>query len=146
MCFFVIITLVLLLYGCHNETEGWKTINIENCGTIKIPNDWDCFTDDKTMYIMNGEDPVMISHRRTGNGESNAFFSDFQYIDMSTSAVLSNSAIYGKARFNYAGNKIELYYLNLGETADGDIIEFVVWDKQIDEEFLIKLAKTFILE
>ena len=88
----------------------------------------------------------MISYEPTGNSESNSFFSNFKYVDMSTSAVLSNSAIYGKAKYLYLDNEIERYYLSLGETKDGKWIEFLVWDKDMSEELLIKIAKTFTSE
>lgn len=145
-CFLFVIALTLLLCGCFSETDDWKILNIEGCGTFRIPNYWEYSFQDEAIYITSNEKPIMISYERTGKSESNSFFSDFKYVDISTSAVLSNGAIYGKAKYSYMDKEIERYYLNFGETKDGQLIEFLVWDKDVNEELLIKIAKTFTLE
>ena len=145
-CLFIITILVLILCGCSSETDGWKTIYIPKCGTIKIPAEWDYYVENETMYIMKNESPIMISYQRTGETESNSYFSSFRYIDTITSAVLSNSAIYGKAKYSYLDDEIERYYLYLSSPHDDVYIEFVVWDEEIDKDFLVKIAKTFVIE
>ena len=145
-CFCVVVALVLLLCGCSNTTDDWRVLKIEKCGTLRIPNDWEYSIEDGIIYITCDDKPIMISYERTGSNESNSFYSDFKYIDVSTSAVLSNSAIYGKAKYLYKGKEIERYYLDLGEAKDGEWVEFLVWDKDLDEELLIEIAKTFTLE
>lgn len=145
-CFVVVTILGLLLCGCSSETDDWKILNIEECGTIQIPNDWEYSFRDGIIYITSNEKPIMISYERTGKSETNYFFSNFKYVDISTSAVLSNGAIYGKAKYYYLDNEIERYYLNLGETKNGELVEFLVWDKDMNEQLLLKIAKTFTLE
>ncbi len=145
-CCLIMIALVLLLCGCSSETDDWEILNIEGCGTFRIPNYWEHSFQDGEIYIMSNEKPIMISYERTGKSETNSFFSNFKYVDLSTSSVLSNGAIYGKAKYSYLDKEIERYYLNFGETKDGKLIEFLVWDTDVDEEFLIKIAKTFTLE
>ena len=143
-CLFIITILVLILCGCSSETDGWKTIYIPKCGTIKIPAEWDYYVENETMYIMKNESPIMISYQRTGETESNSYFSSFRYIDTITSAVLSNSAIYGKAKYSYLDDEIERYFLNLGSIKEE--YEFLVWNEEIDKELLVKIAKTFVME
>ena len=145
-CFFIVILIILSLCSCSSDVNDWKTINIEGCGTIKIPNNWDFCIQDEIMYITSDENPVMISYNRTGENESNYYFPDFKYISMSTSAVLSNSVVYGKAKYFYLDKEIERYYLDLGETTDGRLIEFLVWDEGLSENLLIEIAETFSLE
>lgn len=144
MCLFIITILVLILCGCSSETDGWKTIYIPKCGTIKIPPEWDYYVENETMYIMKNESPIMISYNITEETYSNSYFSDFRYIDTITSAVLSNSAIYGKAKYSYLDDEIERYFLNLGSIKEE--YEFLVWNEEIDKELLVKIAKTFVME
>ena len=143
-CLFIITILVLILCGCSSETDGWKTIYIPKCGTIKIPPEWDYYVENETMYIMKNESPIMISYNITEETHSNSYFSDFRYIDTITSAGLSNSAIYGKAKYSYLDDEIERYFLNLGSIKEE--YEFLVWNEEIDKELLVKIAKTFVME
>lgn len=142
----VIMVMILFLSACSSETENWKVVEIKGCGIIKIPNEWDCFVQDDVIYIMEDEKPKMISYKRTDQNESNAYYTNFKYIDFTTSAVLSNSAIYGKAKYLYLDKEIERFYLDLGETTSGEWIEFLVWDETVSEELLISIAKTFVHE
>lgn len=143
--FAVILVLIMFLSACSSKTEDWKIVNIKNCGTIKIPNEWDSFVQDDVIYIMQDENPKMISYMRSEQNESNAYFSNFKYIEMITSAVLSNNAIYGKAKYLYLDKEIERFYLDLGGTT-GEWIEFLVWDETVSEKLLISIAKTFVTE
>ncbi len=144
ICFILIVS-ILLLYGCASSTKNWKKVDIEDCGTLKIPNEWTFRVENNIMYIVNGEKPIMISCKRTGESESNLYFNDYKYIEFINSSVLSNGPIYGKAQYLYKSTPIELYYLNLGYTLnDEELVEFVVWDQEISEEFLIIIAKTFV--
>ena len=146
ICFILIVSL-LLLCSCNLDTKNWKKVYIQNCGTLKIPNEWTFFIENDIMYITEEEKPIMISCKRSGDNESNLYFNDYQYVEFISSAVLSNGPIYGRAKYIYKNNTIELYYLDLGPTRnDGELIEFVVWDEGISEEFLIKLAKTFVAD
>ena len=144
ICFFLAIS-VLLGCGCKSNTENWQKIHIENCGTLKIPPEWNFFTEDGVMYIMDGEKPIMITCKRTGESESNLYYNDYKYVGFITSAVFSNGVIYGKAEYLYNNNYIELYYLDLGSIrSDAETIEFAVWDQGMSEELLISIARSFV--
>lgn len=112
---------------------------------MKIPDEWNFFVEDGIMYITDGENPIMISCKRTGENESNLYIKDYKYVKFISSAVLSNGVIYGKAKYLYKNTTIELYYLDLGCTHnDEELVEFVVWNQEISEGFLISLAKNFV--
>lgn len=144
ICFILVISM-LLLCGCTSSTENWKEIDIADCGTLKIPDEWTFLIENGIMYIIDGDKPIMISCKRTGENESNLYFSDYKYVEFISSSVLSNGPIYGKAKYLYEDSPIELYYLDLGYTLhDDELIEFVVWDQEISEDFLINIAKTFV--
>ncbi len=142
VCILLILT-IFILCGCSSDTDNWKTVNIEKWGTVKIPNDWEYYVEDEIIYIVKNEVPIMISYDRSGEIQSNSYFSDFKYIDFLDSAVLSNSAIYGKAKYYYSGKEIEKYYLHLSGDADDASVGFIVWNNNIDKELLIKIAQTF---
>ncbi len=145
VCILLILT-IFILCGCSSDTDDWKTVNIEKCGTFKIPNDWDYYVEDEIIYIMKNDIPMMISYDRSGEIQSNSYFSDFKYIDLLESAVLSNSAYYGKAKYYHSGKEIERYYLDLSAETESGSVDFIIWNEEIDKKLLIKIAETFILE
>lgn len=34
------IIIITIFTGCSQDYSGWKTVTIENCGTINVPNSW----------------------------------------------------------------------------------------------------------
>ena len=70
----------------------------------------------------------MISYAKTEmqGRQSNFFISDFEYVDMITSAVLSDGPIYGKAKYLYLDEGIERYCLDFDEIKDGKEMGFIV--------------------
>ena len=146
MFLFMCIILTVIVCGCSPDTDEWETIFIENCGSFKIPDEWDCFFEDDIIYIVNNQKPVMISYQRTGELESNSYFTDFRHMNTVTSACLSNGAIYGKSKYFYSGMEIERLYLDFGETTEGKWIEFLVWDEDVTKELIVKIAGTFVSE
>lgn len=146
ICFLLGLVFAIIMCGCYSNTDDWKTVTIEKCGTFKIPNDWDYYVEDEIIYIMKNDVPMMISYDRSKEIQSNAYFSDFKYIDLLESAVLSNSAFYGKAKYYYSGNEIERYYLDLSAETEIGSVDFIIWNEEIDKKLLIEIAETFILE
>lgn len=49
----LILTLCFLFFifsACKDAKGDWKTVYIEDCGSIKLPSDWECVK--KMIYIM----------------------------------------------------------------------------------------------
>ena len=132
---------LLLLIGCASDTADWKQINIEDCGTIKIPSQWDVVVEDDIIYITENEKPIMITTKRSGERESNLYYKDYVYVDFISSAVLSNGVIYGRCKCIYDNKTVEMYYLSL----DSGIV-FLVWNQEITKDTVVKIAKTFVEE
>ncbi len=148
----LVLTLSLLLpvlTGCIDaKTLRWQKVALENCGTLKLPPDWVCYKKDGLVYILDGSQrPVMIQTQcwadpdgNHADPESNDFYQNVTNLRILTSAVFSNGAIYGTYLTEHNGSTSTKYYLHIGYPS---IIRLLVWDKTIDEEMLITIAKTF---
>lgn len=152
LVFIVIFSLVLpILVGCSAiNTSGWQTIEIPNCGTLQLPADWSYYEKDGLVYILDhAQNPVMIQTksypdvdgRIPGATESNDFFTEVTNLQILTSAVFSNGAIYGTYLTEHNGNQSEKLFLSIGYIRT---IDLLVWDETMDEEMLKTIANTFV--
>ena len=94
--------IALLLSGCSSKYDGWQTVDMDYCGSIKIPEKRSSFSEDGVLYILdeNGS-PAMIQCRtyQTGRAESNKYYKDYKFLELKFSEVFSNSAQYVTAYF-----------------------------------------------
>lgn len=143
--------LVPILSGCVQwETRGWQTVEIQDCGTLRLPSDWTCYEKGGLIYIVNhARRPVMIETtsspsadgRIPGDTEANDFFADITNLRHLTSAVFSNGAIYGTYLTEHQGQQSEKLYLNIGYDRS---ITLLVWDDTMSESMLKTVAQTFV--
>lgn len=141
--FFLIIAMVIfsIIKNHISAYEGWKTIVIEDCGSMMIPGDWEYTVEDDISYIFDEEgQPVMIEWQTGQQTISNKYYDNYIYMNTITSAVLSNSVIYGKQRMWHEDEEKELMYMKL---AGDDELEFIVWDTSLSSKELKKIANTF---
>lgn len=152
LVFIVISSLFLLIVaGCAAEkTSGWQTIEIPDCGTLKIPPDWTYYENEGWIYILDhAQKPAMIQTksfpgvdgRTPGETESNDFFTEVTNLRLLTSAVFSNGAIYGSYLTEHNGNQSEEFFLEIGYDRH---VTLLVWDETMDEAMLKTIAHTFV--
>lgn len=135
------------LLGCGNEQADWQKVDLGACGEMKIPGQWQYYTQDDILYMLDeNSEPVMIeceTHEFYMFGTSNKIFSDFRYENFVSSAGLSNSAIYGKEGIIHQGVEKEVLYLTVG--VGNNEKHFIVWDETLSEEELEEIAQTYSL-
>lgn len=147
--------LVLIFFfastGCSSyDYDGWNTLTIDSCGTIRVPQEWTSYEKDGLLYILDkNQSPIMIEthsysgfeENEQGTMESNDFYENLVSSRTLSSSVLSNGAIYGEVLMQCGEAKTQNYYLELGY--DQRIL-LVVWDNTIDENTIKKIAASFV--
>jgi hypothetical protein len=127
----ILILAFCLCAGCfpHYDYTGWKTVEIGDCGTIQIPEEWISSEKDGLIYLSDKElfdegcNTFFVQSRSYGKSgeegivESNAFSKNVSKKQYTKSAGLSNGAVYGKALYSIDGANCELCFL-----------EFFVWN------------------
>ena len=154
--FYIIIVSCIMIFTlscCTNNTDNMKTIYISDTETIKIPNEWvyyDSFSNDLLCYkdsndeiIMfeispNCETIVMINEYDLPTAKfSNEEYGDY-IITYKSSAVYSNSMVFGTANFKNENINSEIYYLNYEDSA------LFIWPNNVTYDLVKQIAKTYI--
>lgn len=140
----LVVVCICYMFGCPEKHTDWQTVYFIDCGTMKIPPEWQMISEEGRIYILNQEgNPVLIQYHGTGEPETCRYFSDMKYVDFITSAGLSNSAIYGREIYLCGNQKKEYLYVDLlGDSS----IHFIVWDENLSQKELIDIASTFDVE
>ena len=143
----------MLHVGCaSNQYNGWQTINIPDCGELKIPGEWVYYESDGLIYITDtSQNPIMIetqsfpnvSTGAPGITESNDFFQNVTNLKYLPGVGLSNGAYYGKVLVEKDNLQTEQYCLEIGDDRN---VELVFWDKTIDEATVKQIAESFVSE
>ena len=141
--------------GCVNHKyKGWQTIEMIDCGTLKIPEDWSCFCDeDGLMHIMNGEKLALLQFNKIPDTEIKYGYLDTQYdhydkyygnahiYDMLERHDCSYDALLYKNKYDVG----EIYELYFGcDDSWEPQFTFVVCDETLTKNFLIKLCNSYI--
>lgn len=139
--------MLLNLYACvrllddTSQYEDWQTVEIKECGTMKIPGEWSWFTEDGTLYILDeNAEPVMIQchNYATGVRESNKYYKNYKYLEFLSNKCLSNGAFPIVCKFLHEDEVLELRLINLG-----DVI-LIVWKTDLQEDIFDRIVKSFI--
>ena len=159
----ILICFIIFLYysdglgsicGMYNYSK-WKTIYIEDCGKLKIPEEWSYFVEEDKVYIIDEEQkPVMIetfsypgpSDWEHGEMDENKYYSEIVSLVCLQSQVFSNSAVCGTYLMEVDGEKTKKYFLSL-ENEDSTVInDLIVWDPTIDLKQVKKIAQSFEMD
>lgn len=148
---FSLLISVFIFSSCSNNND-WKTIEVFDFGTIKIPDEWyqseyngKVYFSDKTndeVCLFQSNSFAGDSENETGDVESNIVYDEFQNIMCTKSNVLSNSAIYGECRVSADGNQenkhfVEFYY------SDDSCILFISTDNSVTDDIIKKIAESY---
>lgn len=139
---------MLSLLGCFERQNNWKSIQFDDCGSLKIPQEWNVSENGGYIYVLNSElKPVMIQSfsysgfddNQEGKSEDNDFYT-VQNLKTVSSQVLSNGAVFGEAILLKNGIQIERLFIEIGYERR---ILFIVWDDEINLDYLKRIANTF---
>lgn len=145
------------LFGCNFGTVGWRSVDIES-GTIRVPKDWTLSYDNDLMYFYCGNDDSkdnVVAFQSNSFGdfkentdktegivESNAFSNQFQCLYTISSAVISNSAIYGEAMVSVDGTEYKMRYIDVSFYEN--YVQFFVRNDMVEEDTFMKIAKSYV--
>ncbi|MBQ9957583.1 MAG: hypothetical protein IJO89_00890 [Clostridia bacterium] len=144
----ILISCLLLLCSC-NSTEGWKTIKIENYGSIKVPENWEFSVVDCYMYISSNESGesknVLVQFRDDVN--NNKEFDDIEDFQDIVGEFFSNSTGITKYKVLYKdGSSAEKFVLYFTSSDDYKSTEFICLDDSVSEDVLKKIAKSYVMD
>ena len=57
---FTLLLSMLFVCGCADATKSWTVVNLENCGTLKLPESWTIKQSDGRYYIFDAAIPTLI--------------------------------------------------------------------------------------
>ena len=144
----LIAALSIFLISC-NSTEGWKTIKIENYGSIKVPENWEFSVVDGYMYISSNESGesknVLVQFRDDVN--NNKEFDDIEDFEWIVDENFSNSTGITKYKVLYKdGSSAEKFALYFTSSDDYKSTEFICLDDSVSEDILKKIAKSYVMD
>ena len=132
--------------GIYNYT-GWKTIEINNYGIIKIPKNWEHVREDGLNYIYKDGNLIMAEYTMPNEYDENEFYDKYHgtyfYKDYlnevyNTENFSSSWRLYS---FEYEKKEIERYVLLFfNEVKD---VNFMIWDTGVSEHTLSKIACSY---
>lgn len=141
-CGFDDIDLYRLGYGIPMD---WPRVELEEYGSICMPEEWEVTTVDGFIYIYSNE----AGERRNIFIESgyyiseNNYFSDIESSERLISEVFSNGCMLYKNKFNYKdGSSREMFYLELQLDKVVEKIYLYCVDDSITKEMLKKIGKS----
>ena len=147
---FTLLLSMLFVCGCADATKSWAVVELENYGTLKLPENWTLKQSDGRYYIFDDtSSPVMIQtlskcgikDYQSGRVETNDYYT-IRNLKCLSSEVLSNGAVYGTFKSIKNDVECEVPFLELG--SGGDTVTFVVDSTKINMEYLKQIAGTFV--
>jgi hypothetical protein len=153
IAFVFVLICIFQIAGCSlYNYDGWKTIHVDSCGTVKLPSEWLVYEKDGLLYVVDEEEnPIMIQSKSyagikdddMGQTEANEYFQEVTCVKTLSSAYYSNSAGYGVVLVEKNGVQSEQLFLDLGAYP---YVQMIIWDDTVDEKLVKKIAKSFVIE
>lgn len=148
-----VLLVVIVLCSCSNpyQYNGWKTLDVEDVGTLKLPAEWTYYYEDGLLYIVDENESLIATQSKSYGGwsgdahnsgivESNSFFDEVQQICCLQATTVSTGTAYGTAKMIADGNESENYFLiYFGEPT----FQMVFWDETVSEDLIAKIAWSF---
>lgn len=148
-----VLALVLCLFGCSGKYEGWKEIEMENIGNIKIPRGWTCHIKDDVIYFTDEgvteltEDTAHLAgyiyEEKNPMAVYKMFDENATVEEHVKDEIFSNSTRRGIIRYVMNGKRCEKAYLKFYDVEQDKEIYMIVWDDSVVYEDLEKMAKSF---
>ena len=131
---------------CPFTYIGWQTIEIENCGMMKIPPEWQYAYDEGKIYIFKDGEPAIIQgtekvdYWTDGTDFYDKYYGDYTCVEIKSREYPAPGSYIGTNKYMYNGEIIERYYLLVGYEPRK---QFIIWDTSISYKQLKDIAKSF---
>lgn len=151
--FLLIMLLIFSLSGCSGKYEGWKEIELQDYGSIKVPEGWVCHIQDNEIYFVDEgvneftEENVhlggYIQSENKPDGQSKVFPEIVKAESTNENQVYSNDTYRGIDKYFIHGEWCEKGYVQLGVSERDIEIFLIAWDDTVSYDDLEKIAKSF---
>lgn len=151
VCLLLLCFLLCFLCGCQRDDSSWKQEELQTpqevVGSFEIPQEWSCEYREGVLYVLDGKKEVQLVQTdlwpETGStqAESNNVYQDLHAVSITSSAVDSNSALYGTMELSDSSQTFEKRWVRF----DGDDSQMIllVWNDEISEEVLNRMISSF---
>ena len=138
-----VLLFVLLLSGCYSSTLK-QEVAIKT-GTVKLPENWECVTEDDGLLYIYDENKQLVMFECNGESSSNQYYKDIKIGDNKRSAVFSNSMNWGLVEVEYKGEKSDKLFMDTLNSYNGKLsyIRLLVWSPDITEDQIESIASTY---
>ncbi len=136
-----VISVSLLFFNSYNYSD-WHEIEIEDVGTIKIPNEWHTETSDNGIVIMDSSGNTYL----LGFYVSKEFRYEtdvYNFKDIISSEMLSNSARFGNCSVEINGECFEKLFLKVYGSGEHDSMQFFAVDESVDSDLIKQMAESY---
>lgn len=134
---------------------GWQKIDVAGIGTFKVPQGWIYTQEENVGYFT--DKPIYektfriyligtINNDHIGGDYKAPYelFDNTEYSALISSAVFSNSAIYGQEEYIVDNSKQTKFFISLN--GSNKSLDLLAWDDLVYENTVIKIAKSFLME
>lgn len=151
----LIMILVFSLSGCSGQYEGWKEIELQGYGSIKVPEGWVCHIQDNEIYFVDegvtefSEENVHLGGYISGANNSHTsseVFPEIEKVESKKGEVYSNSAYRGIKKYYIQGEWREKGHIEIYVSRQDEKIYMIAWDDTVSYDDLGKIAKSFTEE
>ncbi len=150
---FLIIMLAFSLCGCSRQYEGWKKIELQDYGSIKVPEGWVSHIQDNEVYFVDEgvteftEENIHLGGYIYGVDKPDEPFKVLPEIikaeNTNKNQVYSNDTYRGINKYYINGEWCEKGYIQLGVSERDIEIFLIAWDDTVSYDDLEKIAKSF---
>lgn len=139
---FIVALLVFSLFYNPYGYSGWYETEIENVGSIKIPNDLHTEIFDNGIVITDSSSDIYLLGFYTDK-EFKYGTDVYTFKDIVSSEMLSNSARFGKCTVEINNEQCERLFLKVYGSGTYDSMLFFAIDEAVDSEIMKKMAKSY---
>ena len=144
--------LVFSLSGCSGQYEGWKEIELQGYGSIKVPEGWVCHIQDNEIYFVDegvtefSEENVHLGgyiYDTHNSHTPSKVFPEIEKVESTKGQVYSNSAYRGIKKYYMQGEWYEKGHIEIYASKLDKEIYMITWDDTVSYDDLGKIAKSF---
>ena len=154
----LLILFVIFITGCSNKYKNYKQVDLPDnkLGSIKIPNNWELFTDnDGWMIIKNSDDDSIIAKQyyygenylkgsiRHDSRVYNPYFDDYSFEKTVYKSGNSNQCQWGVYLVEIEQEIIDYMFLRFGPSGLYYYVKMIIIDEKVDSMIIENIAKSY---
>lgn len=145
--------IILFLAGCLIRSKEWKTINLQNYGSVKVPAGWTYHIyEDEIYFVDEGTNDIKEEnihlggyiYRKDEEVVESKVFPEIKIMENTKkSEVYSNDTYVGINRYYINEKWCEKSYIKIGISEQETEVFMITWDDTVSYDDLKKIAKSF---